>query len=134
MLKSFIRKQVNKRLAGQSEITLEPRMPTRDENDGERITLTDRGTYRLHALEDVLSIERRSVEVQIATAELMLQAVGLERLLIKDESRLPTGSFKARGLCLAVSRAKELGLSRLAIPTMCRWKLQARSCRSATLR
>ncbi len=39
------------------------------------------------------------------------------RLWIKDESQLPTGSFKARGLCLAVSRAKELGLEHLAIPT-----------------
>ena len=38
-------------------------------------------------------------------------------LLIKDESRLPTGSFKARGLCLAVSMARELGLTRLAMPT-----------------
>jgi threonine synthase len=43
--------------------------------------------------------------------------VGVNRLLVKDESRLPTGSFKARGLALAVARAKELGLSRLAIPT-----------------
>jgi threonine synthase len=43
--------------------------------------------------------------------------LGLERLWIKDESRLPTGSFKSRGLCMAVSRAKELGVRRLAIPT-----------------
>lgn len=43
--------------------------------------------------------------------------LGLANLLVKDESQLPTGSFKARGLCLAVSRAKELGLTRLAIPT-----------------
>ncbi len=39
------------------------------------------------------------------------------RILVKDEGRLPTGSFKARGLCLAVSMAKELGLRHLAIPT-----------------
>src|SRR5262249_55390280 len=38
-------------------------------------------------------------------------------VLIKDESRLPTGSFKARGLALAVSMAKELGLKHLAMPT-----------------
>ena len=44
-------------------------------------------------------------------------ALGLERLWIKDESQLPTGSFKSRGLCMAVSRAKELGVRRLAIPT-----------------
>ena len=36
---------------------------------------------------------------------------------MKDEGRLPTGSFKARGLCLAVSMARELGLSRVAMPT-----------------
>ena len=36
---------------------------------------------------------------------------------VKDESRLPTGSFKARGLGMAVSMAKELGVSHLAIPT-----------------
>lgn len=39
------------------------------------------------------------------------------RAIIKDEGRLPTGSFKARGLCLAVSMAKEFGLEHLAIPT-----------------
>lgn len=38
-------------------------------------------------------------------------------VLVKDESRLPTGSFKARGLGMAVSMAKELGVSHLAIPT-----------------
>ncbi len=38
-------------------------------------------------------------------------------LWIKDEGRLPTGSFKARGLCLAVSMAKELGVERMAMPT-----------------
>ena len=45
-----------------------------------------------------------------------LQA-GTGPLFIKDEGRLPTGSFKARGLCLAVSMAKELKLKRLALPT-----------------
>ena len=39
------------------------------------------------------------------------------RIIVKDEGRLPTGSFKARGLALAVSMAKELGLGHLAIPT-----------------
>jgi len=38
-------------------------------------------------------------------------------LYVKDEGRLPTGSFKARGLCLAVCMAKELGISKLAMPT-----------------
>ena len=39
------------------------------------------------------------------------------QVMVKDESRLPTGSFKARGLCLAVSMAKELGIQRVAMPT-----------------
>lgn len=39
------------------------------------------------------------------------------RVIVKDEGRLPTGSFKARGLCLAVSMAKAFGLTHLAIPT-----------------
>ncbi|WP_169546371.1 threonine synthase [Sneathiella aquimaris] len=45
------------------------------------------------------------------------QDAGGGELLIKDEGRLPTGSFKARGLALAVAMAKELGLKRLAMPT-----------------
>ena len=38
-------------------------------------------------------------------------------ILVKDEGRLPTGSFKARGLALAVSMAKTFGINHLAIPT-----------------
>ena len=43
--------------------------------------------------------------------------LGSGGLFVKDEGRLPTGSFKARGLCLAVSMAKELGVQRMAMPT-----------------
>jgi threonine synthase len=42
---------------------------------------------------------------------------GAKRLLVKDEGRLPTGSFKARGLALAVAMGKELGVMRMAMPT-----------------
>ncbi|MBM3964435.1 MAG: threonine synthase [Planctomycetes bacterium] len=42
---------------------------------------------------------------------------GAGELWIKDEGRLPTGSFKARGLCVAVSMAKELGITTIAMPT-----------------
>ena len=38
-------------------------------------------------------------------------------ILVKDEGRLPTGSFKARGLALAVSMGKELGVKTMAMPT-----------------
>ena len=44
-------------------------------------------------------------------------ALGLSDLWVKDESQLPTGSFKSRGLSMAVSRANELGVERVAIPT-----------------
>jgi threonine synthase len=43
--------------------------------------------------------------------------IGLPRLLMKDEGLLPTGSFKARGAAVAVSRAAELGVERLAMPS-----------------
>ena len=42
---------------------------------------------------------------------------GVPGLLIKDEGALPTGSFKARGAAVGVSRAAELGRPRLAMPT-----------------
>src|SRR5215510_10198959 len=42
---------------------------------------------------------------------------GLPELFIKDESPNPTGSFKARGLGVAISMAKELGVRKVAIPT-----------------
>jgi threonine synthase len=43
--------------------------------------------------------------------------LGLPRLLVKDEGQLPTGSFKSRGMTVAVSMARHFGLRRLAIPT-----------------
>ena len=53
----------------------------------------------------------------LLAAPRLSQQLGGGELFIKDEGRLPTGSFKARGLCMAVSMAKELGLTRLAMPT-----------------
>jgi threonine synthase len=43
--------------------------------------------------------------------------LGGAELLVKDEGRLPTGSFKARGLVMAVSMAKALGIKHMAMPT-----------------
>lgn len=42
---------------------------------------------------------------------------GYQQLLLKDESLNPTGSFKARGLSMAISKAKELGVEACIIPT-----------------
>lgn len=43
--------------------------------------------------------------------------LGLSRLKFKDESALPTGTFKARGAAVGVARAAELGITRIAMPT-----------------
>ena len=43
--------------------------------------------------------------------------LGLTRLFLKDESFNPTGTFKARGLAAAISKAKELGIQKVIIPT-----------------
>ncbi|WP_076068701.1 threonine synthase [Sphingomonas montana] len=45
------------------------------------------------------------------------RALGAAELLVKDEGRLPTGSFKARGLVMAISMAKALGVKTIAMPT-----------------
>jgi threonine synthase len=45
------------------------------------------------------------------------KSAGSPNVLVKDEGRLPTGSFKARGLVMAVAMAKELGVTRIAMPT-----------------
>jgi threonine synthase len=42
---------------------------------------------------------------------------GVRELLIKDESRLPTGSFKARGMAMAITKARDFGIRRVAVPT-----------------
>jgi threonine synthase len=69
---------------------------------------------------------RRSENV-VSLGEVVTPIVSLPRLagqiakggeiLVKDEGRLPTGSFKARGLVMAVSMAKELGITTMAMPT-----------------
>jgi threonine synthase len=42
---------------------------------------------------------------------------GLSKLWIKDESQLPTGSFKSRGLAMAITMARQFGVRRVALPT-----------------
>lgn len=44
-------------------------------------------------------------------------AIGVPGLLMKDEGLIPTGTFKARGAAVGVSRAKELGVTGVAMPT-----------------
>ena len=53
----------------------------------------------------------------LVRAQRLGRHLGLDRLYIKEEAANPTGSFKARGLCAAVSMARELGIRKLAIPS-----------------
>ncbi len=74
--------------------------------------------------EEVLPVRDRSCQVRLGEgwtpmidAPRTADRLGVGRLWVKDEGQNPTGSFKARGLGLAVSRALELGAEELAIPS-----------------
>ena len=53
----------------------------------------------------------------LTQVERLGKVIGLPDLWIKDEGIIPTGTFKARGLAMAVSKAKELGIEKLALPS-----------------
>ena len=53
----------------------------------------------------------------IVPLDIIGREMGAAALLVKDEGRLPTGSFKARGLVMAISMAKALGVTTIAMPT-----------------
>ena len=73
---------------------------------------------------ELLPVRRK--EDIVSLGEIMTPMVAMSKLqkklgggeiLVKDEGRLPTGSFKARGLVMAVSMAKALGIKHMAMPT-----------------
>ena len=53
----------------------------------------------------------------LLNSERLARDIGVAKLLVKDEGGNPTGSFKARGLSAAVSKAAELGVSRFTMPS-----------------
>jgi threonine synthase len=55
--------------------------------------------------------------VPLTAAPRLAARLGLQRLWIKDESQNPTGSFKARGMSVAISKAVELGARRFCLPS-----------------
>lgn len=74
--------------------------------------------------EEVLPVQRQEAIISLGEgwtplihARSLGQEIGCPETWIKDESLNPTGSFKARGLCMGVSRAYELGAKELAIPS-----------------
>ena len=80
-----------------------------------------KGMWRWHELLPVLDPQNMVSLGEGDTALLKLphleKTLGLENLFVKDESSNPTGSFKARGLSAAISKAKELGIKKVIIPT-----------------
>ncbi|HEV2596119.1 MAG TPA: threonine synthase [Sphingomicrobium sp.] len=56
-------------------------------------------------------------ETPIVALPTLAAREGASVLLVKDEGRLPTGSFKARGLAMAVTMAKQFGIKKIAMPT-----------------
>lgn len=77
--------------------------------------------WRYHELLPVRSPERVVTLGEGMTPLLPLPrlgaSLGLSRLLMKDEGLIPTGTFKARGAAVGVSRAAELGVRGVAMPT-----------------
>ncbi len=69
---------------------------------------------------ELLPVRRTESIVSLGEIETPLVPIpksGGPNVLVKDEGRLPTGSFKARGLVMAVAMARELGVTRIAMPT-----------------
>ncbi len=65
----------------------------------------------------VAPVSLGEVETPLVPLPRSASRAGARTLIVKDEGRLPTGSFKARGLAMAVSMAAHLGVTRMALPT-----------------
>ena len=93
----------------------------RQQVDRDEISSRRKGMWRWHELLPVQDKENIVFLGEGDTALLRLsnfaEELGLTNLYVKDESTNPTGSFKARGLAAAVSKAKELGIEKVIIPT-----------------
>lgn len=89
--------------------------------DRDEISHRKKGMWRWTELLPVIKPENQIFLGEGDTPLLSVQQLGtelgLENLYIKDESLNPTGSFKARGLAAAISKAKELGVEKVIIPT-----------------
>jgi threonine synthase len=89
--------------------------------DRDEIAHRKKGMWRWHEL---LPVWREENQIFLGEGDAPLlslphieEELGLLNLYVKDESNNPTGSFKARGLAAAISKAKELGVEKVIIPT-----------------
>ena len=91
------------------------------EVDRDQITRRKKGMWRWQELLPVLHEENQIFlgegDTPLLSLPRLQKELGLVNLYVKDESSNPTGSFKARGLAAAVSKAKELGVEKVIIPT-----------------
>ena len=89
--------------------------------DREALSRRPKGMWRWHEFLPVLDPQNQIFLGEGDTPLLSLprleKELGLTNLYVKDESSNPTGSFKARGLAAAISKAKELGVEKVIIPT-----------------
>jgi len=106
----------NKPLLARYDLEALRRALSRDE-----IAARPAGLWRWHELLPVAQpahiVSLGEVETPLLSLTNSRRPAGFVPAIVKDEGRLPTGSFKARGLCLAVSMAKAHGVRRIAIPT-----------------
>ena len=89
--------------------------------DRDEISSRKKGMWRWHELLPVIKEENQIFlgegDTPLLTLPRLGEELGLTNLYVKDESSNPTGSFKARGLAAAISKAKELGIEKVIIPT-----------------
>src|SRR5512141_2930687 len=89
--------------------------------DREEISRRPKGMWRWHEILPVYEPENCVFLGEGDTALLNLPSlgkqIGFSNLYLKDESSNPTGTFKARGLSAAISKARELGITKVIIPT-----------------
>jgi threonine synthase len=91
------------------------------EVDRDAISYRPKGMWRWHEL---LPVHEPANIITLGEGDTPLLPIrnfgvdwGMTHLFVKEEGLNPTGSFKARGLSVAVSRARELGITRFVIPS-----------------
>ena len=87
----------------------------------ETVGARPRGLWRWHEIlpvrDEAFRFTLGEGDTPLLPAPRLAAELGLSHLWVKDESQNPTGTFKARGLAMAVSRAVELGIREFVIPT-----------------
>jgi threonine synthase len=87
-------------------------------------TIKKRNRFNIWRLHEIMPIKKEKFRITLGegwTPVIQLKnlgsQIGLKNLYIKDEGQNPTGTFKSRGLCSAVSKNLELGAKEFVIPT-----------------